>query len=158
MGTKKRINIYVDSDEWDKLQRNIDCSRSEWINRQIKKKNECIDEVEEINLKLKEIDEAKRTMFFDEKALMERKEEILKQRKINEESIEVREKAMKTIRIIEDNQGYIELDRIKHIAKKHVLNPDVLIKQCKKENIEIRDLEIVREEIIGLSTGKGSPY
>ena len=65
---------------------------------------------------------------------------------------------MKTIRIIEDNQGYIELDRIKHIAKKNVLNPDVLIKQCKKENIEIRDLEIVREEIIGLNTGRGSPY
>ena len=97
MGTKKRINIYVDSDEWDKLQRNIDCSRSEWINRQIKKKNECIDEVEEINLKLKEIDEAKRTMFFDEKALMERKEEILKQRKINEESIEIREKQWKLL-------------------------------------------------------------
>ena len=71
---------------------------------------------------------------------------------------------MNTIRTVvyggdgRDGQGYIELSRIKFIAKKKVLDSDVLIKQCKKEQIKIKDLEIVREEMTGLNTGKGSPY
>jgi len=160
----KRKDITVDPDEWEKLKRNIDCTPSEWIRRQIKKQNECIDEVVEIDLRIKEIDNELSNLTFEKKELQERKDGILKQRKLNEENFEVINNAMTTIRLIvygadgRSGQGYIELNRIKFIAKKHVLDSDVLLKQCKKETIEVKDLEIVREETIGLKTGKGSPF
>ena len=115
MGKKKRINIYVDEDEWEKLQRNIDCSRSEWINQM-----------------------------------------IIKQREINEQRIEIVETAMSTIRKIYNNPDrsldYIELDRVKHIAKKNVLDYKILVKQAEKEGIVIKDIAIVKEELRNMDT------
>lgn len=160
----KRKDITVDPEEWEKLKRNIDCTPSEWIRRQIKKQNECIDEVVEIDLRIKEIDNELMNLTFEKKELQERKDGILKQRKLNEENFEVINNAMNTIRKIvygidgRDGQGYIETIRLRHIAKKNVLDYDVLFKQCKKENIEVKDLEIVREDLQGLNTGKGSPF
>ena len=164
MARMKRKDITVDPDEWEKLKRNIDCTPSEWIRRQIKKQNECIDEVVEIDLRIKEIDNELSNLTFEKKELQERKDGIIKQRKLNEENFEVINNAMNTIRTVvyggdgRDGQGYIELSRIKFIAKKKVLDSDVLIKQCKKETIEVKDLEIVKEEMTGLNTGKGSPF
>ena len=34
--------IYIDEDEWESLQENISCSRSEWINEMIKKQNRMV--------------------------------------------------------------------------------------------------------------------
>lgn len=154
----KRKDITVDPEEWEKLKRNIDCTPSEWIRRQIKKQNECIDEVVEIDLRIKEIDNELSNLTFEKKELQEKKDGILRQRKINEENIEVINNAMNTIRTINFNQGYVEISRLKHIAKKNVLDSDVLLKQSKKEGIEIKDLEIVKEDLKGLNSGKGSPF
>lgn len=156
MGKKKRINIYVDEDEWDKLQRNITCSRSEWINQMIIKQNQTIDEVEEINLQIESIENQEKTLAFDKKNLIERREDILKQREINEQRFEIVENAMSTIRKIVNNPerklDYIELDRVKHIAKKNVLDYKILIKQCEKEDIAIKDMAIIKEELRNMET------
>lgn len=156
----KRKDITVDEDEWEKLKRNIDCTPSEWIRRQIKKQNECIDEIVEIDLRIKEIENEEFNLAFEKKELMERKESILTQRKLNEKNFEVINEAMNTIRKVvygvngREGQGYIELNRVKYIAKHKVLDSNVLLKQCKQESIEVKDLEIVREEMIGLKTMK----
>lgn len=147
MGNKKRINIYVDEDEWDKLQRNISCSRSEWINQMIIKQNRTVDEVEEINLQIESIENQEKSLAFDKKNLLEKREEILKQREINEQRFEIVEDAMSTIRKIADKKGFIELDRVKHIAKFNVLDYNILVKQSEKEGIAIKDFEIVKEPL-----------
>lgn len=156
MGKKKRINIYVDEDEWDKLQRNITCSRSEWINQMIIKQNQTIDEVEEINLQIESIENQEKSLSFDKKNLIERREEILKQREINEQRFDIVENAMSTIRKIVNNPerslDYIELDRVKHIAKKNVLDYNLLVKQSEKEGIVIKDVAIVKEELRNMQT------
>ena len=156
MGKKKRINIYVDEDEWEKLQRNIDCSRSEWINQMIIKQNQTVDEVEEINLQIKSIENQEKSLAFDKRNLMERKDEIIKQREINEQRFEIVETAMSTIRKIYNNPDrsldYIELDRVKHIAKKNVLDYKILVKQAEKEGIVIKDIAIVKEELRNMDT------
>lgn len=153
MARMGRINFYGDLDEWDKLQRNIDCNRSKWLNEMIKKQNRCIDEVDEINLKIQSIENQEKTLAFDKSILIEQKEAILKQREVNEQIFEIVEDAMKTIREIEYNQGYIEDDRIKYVAKHHTLNPDVLFKQVEKEQIKHEDIEIQHQKIDYSSTG-----
>ena len=146
MARMGRINFYGDLDEWDKLQRNIDCNRSKWLNEMIKKQNRCIDEVDEINLQIQSIENQEKTLAFDKSILIEQKEAILKQREINDKSFEVIEKAMHTIREIVSNQGYIEDDRIKYIAKHHTLNSHVLFEQVDKEQIKHDDVEIKKQK------------
>lgn len=153
MGKKKRVNIYVDEDEWEKLSRNIICSKSEWINQQIKKQNESIDEVDEINLKIQAIENQEKTLAYDKTTLIERKNEILKQREINEKNFKVIEDAMSTIREVAYNEGFIEDDRVRYIAKSHTLNPDVLFEQMEKEQIKHEDIEIKHQKIDYSSVG-----
>lgn len=153
MGKKKRVNIYVDEDEWEKLPRNISCSKSEWINQQIRKQNESIDEVDEINLKIQAIENQEKTLAYDKTTLIERKEEILKQREINKNNFKIIEEAMSTIREINHNQGFIEDDRVKYIAKSHTLNSDVLFEQIEKEQIKHEDIEIKHQKIDYSSVG-----
>jgi len=153
MARMGRINFYGDLDEWEKLQRNIDCNRSKWLNEMIKKQNRCIDEVDEINLKIQSIENQEKTLAFDKSILIEQKKAILKQREINDKTFEVVENAMHTIREIVSNQGYIEDDRIKYVAKSHTLNPDVLFEQVEKEQIKHQDIEIQHHKIDYSSVG-----
>lgn len=153
MGKKKRVNIYVDVDEWEKLSRNINCSKSEWINQQIKKQNECIDEIDKINNKIQKIESLEKELNFDKTNLIKQKESILKQREENEHIFEIVEDAMTTVRKINHEQGFIEDDRVKHIASNHTLNPDVLFKQIEKEQIKHENIEIHHQKIDYSSKG-----
>lgn len=158
MGKKKRINIYIDEDEWDKLRSNINCSRSEWINEMIKKQNQMVDKVDEIDFKIQAIENQEKALSVDKDNLMKQKNLILKQREANETNAILKEEAMSTIRILFSNLPYIELDRVKRIASNHTLNVDVLLTQMKKEGIPVKDVPIEKEALKGYETGKYVPY
>ena len=162
MGNKKRINIYVDEDEWDKLTENINCSRSEWINQMIIKQNRMVDKVDQINFKIQAIEKQEKALSTDKDNLIKQRDSILKQRKENEENIILREEAMSLIRQIYYNPDrkldYIELDRVIRIASNNNLNEEVLLAQMEKEGIPVKDVPIVKEELLGDISGKGTPY
>lgn len=162
MGNKKRINIYIDEDEWDKLPENISCSRSEWINEMIKKQNQMVDEVDEIDFKIQAIENQEKALSVDKDNLIKQRNSILKQRDINEENTILKEDAMSLIRKIYHNPerelDYIELDRVKRIASNKTLNVDVLLTQMEKEGIPVKDAPIVKEKLKGYNTGKYVPY
>ena len=153
MGEKKRVNIYVDITEWEKLSRNIDCSKSEWINQQIRKQNRCVDKVDELDLRIKSIENQEKTLALDKLGLIEMKNRILEQRKKNSEEFEVVNHAMDTIRRVNSNPDrkldYIEDERVKHIASENTLNPDVLFEQMEKEGIKHKDVPIPKEDLKG---------
>ena len=48
---------------------------------------------------------------------------------------------MNTIRIVNENQGYIEKTRVEFFANKFNLSVEVLQKQILKENIKIKDVK-----------------
>lgn len=158
MGKKKRINIYIDEDEWEKLQFNIEGSRSDWVNRQIIKQNQAVDDVEVIDIEIQSIENQEKALALDKSNLIERKEMILKAREDNEANIMIREEAMSTIRVIASNYPYVELDRVKRIASNHVIDVNVLIKQMKIEGIVVKDVPIVKEALKGYESGKYVPY
>lgn len=162
MGNKKRINIYIDEDEWERLPENISCSRSEWINEMIKKQNRMVDEVDEIEFKIKAIENQEKALSVDKDNLIKQRNLILKQRDINEENAILKEEAMSLIRKIFFNPDreldYIELDRVKRIASNKTLNHEVLLAQMEKEGIPVKDVQIVKEELKGYQTGKYVPY
>lgn len=154
MARMGRINFYGDLDEWDKLQFNIDCNRSKWLNEMIKKQNQAVDELEVIEMEIQSIESQEKSLAFDKSNLIERKKAIMKQREVNEENKTIKEEAMSIIRLVVDDKPYIELDRVKRIASNHVLDVEVLLKQSKKEGIIVKDLPIEKEPLQNYHVGK----
>lgn len=162
MVLKKRVNIYIDYKEWEKLKENINCSRSEWINQMIKKQNQMVDKVDEIDLKIQAIENQEKALSIDKDNLIKQKNSILKQREENETNSMLKEEAMSLIRKIFYNPDrslkYIELDRVKRIASNKTLNVDVLLSQMENEGIPVKDVPIIKEDLKGYETGKYVPY
>lgn len=154
MGKKIKANITIDEDIWTLLPKYISESRSSWFEKQARKQINCNDEIEEINIKLMEIQSKKNTLTLEEENLIEKKEHILKRREQNKQNFELTEEAMRLIRVVVHNEGVISIDRIKFIAKKFVLDYRVLYEQSKKENIDIVKKDKEKEELKGIQTKK----
>lgn len=134
---KVRRSITIDSEIWEKLPEVISVSRSAFFEEQARKQINLLDDIEEINLKLKSIENKQINLKNEEATLKEQKEKILKLRELNKNNFEVKQKAMNLIRTVFNNEGAITESRIRFIAKKNYLDPDVLIEQSKKENIKV---------------------
>ena len=141
MSEKVRVNVYVDKRAWEELPKYIVCSRSNWINEQVLKKVSEHDDVAELERQINEISELVRDLTFNKQELENRKKEILSERERNEQSFEVINNAMNTVRVVNNNQGYIEKTRVEFIANKFNISFEVLKRQIEKENIKIKDIK-----------------
>lgn len=81
MGKKVRKAITIDKEIWEMLPSYIDTSRSSFFEKQARRQINCNDKVEEINLKLKEIENKKNDLNLEETILKEKKANILKRKK-----------------------------------------------------------------------------
>lgn len=134
---KVRRSITIEEEIWEKLPEAINKSRSAFFEEQARKQINFLDDIEEIDLKLKSIENKKNNLKLEEDNLKERKEKILKLREKNKNNFEVKQKAMNIIRTVVNNEGVITETRIKFIAKNHYLEPEVLIEQAQQENLKI---------------------
>lgn len=134
---KRRRSITIEDEIWEKLPEAINESRSSWFEKQAVKQINLLDDIEEIDLKLKSIENKKNNLNIEEENLKERKEQILKRREENKNNFEVKQKAMNIIRTVANNEGAITETRIKFIAKNNYLDPDILIEQAKKEELKV---------------------
>ena len=134
---KVRRSITIDSEIWEKLPEAINVSRSAFFEEQARKQINYLDDIEEIDLKLKSIENKKNNLNLEEENLKERKEKILKLRELNKNNFEVKQKVMNIIRTVVNNEGAITEMRIEFIAKNHYLDPDILIEQAVQENLKI---------------------
>ena len=141
MSANVRVNVYVDKRAWEELPKYIVCSRSNWINEQVLKKVSEHDDVAEIERQINEISGLLRDLTFNKEELENRKKEILSERERNEQSFEVINNAMNTVRKVNNNQGYVEKTRVEFWANKFNISFAVLKAQIEKENIEIKDIK-----------------
>lgn len=140
MNEKIRTNIYVNKHNWQELGKYITCSNW-WVDRQVEKRIKQHADVAEIERKMQEIKEMQKNLAMDFETLSEQKEQILNERKLNEQNFKLINDAMLTIRIVANNQSYVEKTRVEFIANKFNLSYGVLKEQIEKENIEIKDIE-----------------
>lgn len=154
MRKKIRIGAYVYEDSWNALDKCIDCSKSEWICNQVEKRVNQNDDVAEIERQMKEIEIMQNNLKNEFDMLSDQKQQLLKQRKLNEQNFEVINKAMNTIRLVANNQGYIEKLRVEFIANKFNLPFKLLMEQIEKENIVVKDIKL-RDDV---DTNDRQPY
>lgn len=150
----KRVNISVYEDEWNELPKYIDVNRSEWIRQQVRKQITINDDIEKIEMEIKAIEYQQKNLDMDLDSLITQRDEIKKKRERNEEDKKLINDAMFIIQTIVDNQGYIEKSRVEYIANKKVLNSNILLAKCEDRGIDIKEKEIVKEELTGFRTGK----
>lgn len=141
MNEKIRVNIYVDKYAWEELPKYIACSKSNWVNEQILKKISQHDDVAELERKINEISGLVDDLTFQKDELENRKQQLLSERKRNEQSFEVINNAMNTVRVVANNQGYVEKTRVEFFANKFNISVEVLTNQIERENIEIKDIK-----------------
>lgn len=134
---KVRRSITIDEEIWERLPEAINTSRSAFFEEQARKQINFLDDIEEIDLKLKSIENKRNNLKLEETNLKEKKERILELREKNKNNFEVKQKAMNIIRTVVNNEGAISETRIKFIAKNHYLEPKVLIEQAMTENLKI---------------------
>ena len=136
-----RTTIYVNKQNWQDLSKYIDCTKSDWINKVIERKVNQHDDVADIERKLKEIEIMQKNLQEEFEFLTDEKDAILKQRELNDKNFELIEQAMRTIRIVANNQGYVEQTRVEYIANKFNLKVQSLMNEIKRQGIEIKDIE-----------------
>ena len=154
MNEKIRVNIYVDKYAWEELPKYIACSKSNWVNEQILKKISQHDDVAELEKQINEISALVEGLQYDKENLETRKKELLNERKRNEQSFEIINEAMNTVRVVNNNQGYIEKTRVEFFANKFNIGVEVLKNQIEKENIVIKDIK-QRDDT---DTNEAQPY
>lgn len=150
----KRVNISVYEDEWDELPKYIDVNRSEWVRQQVRKQISVNDDLKKIEMQLDAIEYQQKNLEIDKEFLINEKKAIEERRKQNESDLKLINDVMFTIRTIAENQGFIEITRVEFIANKNFLDADILLSQCDKNDIEVRDTEIIKEALQGLRSGK----
>ena len=134
---KVRRSITIDEKIWEKLPEAINVSRSAFFEEQARKQINFLDDIEEIELKLKSIENKKNNLNLEVDILTERKEKILKLREKNKNNFEVKQKAMNIIRTVVHNEGVITETRVKFIAKQNYLDPEILIEMALDENLKV---------------------
>lgn len=132
MAKRKTVTITVDEDLWRIAGALLPCSRSKFLETQLRTYLNSIDDIEKLEKELKE-----------EKQAIKVKEEKIKQlremRELNNENKEIIFKAMETVRSIVFEHNAVSKTQIKFIASSNGLDEDVLTGEIKKENIKIAE-------------------
>lgn len=138
---KIRTTIYVNKENWQNLHKYIDCTKSDWLDKVIERKVNQHDDVAQIERRMDEIKIMVKNLEDEFNFLSDERDAILKQRELNDKNFELIEQAMKTIRIVASNQGYIEQSRVEYLANKFNLKVKSLENEIKRQGIEIKDIE-----------------
>lgn len=132
MAKRKTVTITIDEDLWRIAGALLPCSRSKFLETQLRTYLNSIDDIEKLEKELKE-----------EKQAIKVKEEKIKQlkeiRDLNNKNKEIIFSAMETVRKIVLQHNAVSKTQIKFISSKNGLDEDVLTAEIKKENIIIAE-------------------
>lgn len=134
---KIRRNITVDPYLWEQLPKYISGTRSSFIEMCINKQIYCNDDVDELERQIAELEIQKRNIETEILIKQNKIKELKELRELNNKNRLILEKAMHTIRLVYENESYIDKHRIKFIANRHNIDLNIILEQCKKENIVI---------------------
>lgn len=132
MAKRKTVTITIDSDLWRIAGVLLPCSRSKFIENQLREYINSKNEIEELE---REVEREKQSI----KAKEEKIKHLKEIRDLNNKNKEVIFKAMETVRNIVFEHDAISKSQIEFIASKNTISADVLTAEIKKENIKISE-------------------
>ena len=130
MSKKKTVTITVDSDLWELSSIILPCSRSSFIEKQLRNYINSTNEIEELKEQIKKEKEA--TKVKEEKL-----NELIRAKELNTNNEKIISKAMETVHNIVRGHKFISKQQIVKIANINLIEEDVLEDIIKKEGIKI---------------------
>lgn len=130
MAKRKTVAITIDSDLWELASILLPCSRSSFIERMLRQYINSVNEIEQLELEIKQEEEA--TQIKKEKL-----KELKRVRELNNKNEELITKAMGTVFNIVVKHGSISKKQIIDISNINLIEPEVLEDRIKKEGIKI---------------------
>ena len=130
MSKKKTVTITVDSDLWELSSIILPCSRSSFIEKQLRNYINSTNEIEELKEQIKKEKEA--TKVKEEKL-----NELIRAKELNTNNEKIISKAMETVHNIVRGHKFISKQQIVKIANINLIKEDVLEDIIKKEGIKI---------------------
>lgn len=130
MSKKRTVTITIDSDLWELSAILLPCSRSSFIEKQLRRYIKSANEIDELK---NQINEEKESIKVKEEKL----NDLLRVRELNNNNEEVISKAMETVHSIVREHEKISKAQIKNIANINFIDEDVLEEIIKKEGIDI---------------------
>lgn len=130
MAKRRTVTITIDSDLWELSSVMLPCSRSSFIERQLRNYINSANEIEELKEQIKKEKEA--TKVKEEKL-----NELLRVRELNNKNEELLSKAMETVHNIVREHKTISKQQIKNIANINLIEEEVLEEIIRKEDITI---------------------
>ena len=130
MAKRKTVAITIDSDLWELASILLPCSRSSFIERMLRQYINSVNEIEQLELEIKQEEEA--TQIKKEKL-----KELKRVRELNNKNEELITKAMGTVFNIVVKHGSISKKQIIDISNINLIEPEVLEARIKKEGIKI---------------------
>lgn len=132
----KLISVRVNRKEWQELDNNINCSRSQFIRDAIKKQNEQDTDIKEARKKLLRLENEKKLIECEIKDTKELIYNLDKLQQENENNTIFLMDKLDIIRTVAENENGITEKRIITIANNEI-KPIVLINEAKKNGIKI---------------------
>ena len=132
MAKRKTVTITIDEDLWKISGFFLPCSRSKFIENQLREYINSKNEIEQLE---KEVEKEKQQIQAKEEKIRHLKEI----RELNNRNEEVIFKAMETVRKIAFNNGAISKKQINDVASINMIDNDILTAKIKKENIKITE-------------------
>ena len=139
MAKRKTVTITVDSDLWELASIMLPCSRSSFIERQLRTYISSVNEIEELEEQIRKEKEA--TQVKEDKL-----RELKRIRELNNKNEELISRAMETVHNIVLKHKSISRKQIVNIANINLIEVEILEERIKKEGIKISSFTVEYKE------------
>ena len=149
-GNKRKIvSINVDIDKWNKMENYGVSNKSQWINDQINKLMSMTDDLEGLEIQLKQVEHKERELAIEKAMILEKIEHIKQIRGENANNTQILNEAMNILRGLANDNRIIAKYYVEYQANKRNIEYKILKEELEKENIKIKDIPIRTDTDLG---------
>lgn len=149
-GNKRKIvSINVDIDKWNKMENYGVSNKSQWINDQIDKLMSMTDDLEGLEIQLKQVEHKERELAIEKAMILEKIEHIKQIRGENANNTQILNEAMNILRGLANDNRIIAKYYVEYQANKRNIEYKILKEELEKENIKIKDIPIRTDTDLG---------
>jgi len=134
---KVQANIWIDRTIWELSQYVLPCSRSKWIENKLKEAVFSKNDLEGIELELKEIANERQRLTERENTLYDKQEKLMKIIEINTENEAYVQEVIETLTNTHNKKGALPKSIIANVCNRKKVDFNTIYRKCKENNLTV---------------------
>lgn len=139
---RKVVAINVDIDKWEHLGDYGVSNKSQWINDQIDRLMSITDDLQGLEMQLKEVEHKEKELAVEKAMILDKIERIKRMRGENANNTQIINEAMNILRGLADDNRIIAKYYVEYQVSHRHIEYKILESELRKENIKIKDIPI----------------